>query len=97
MRTGWKTSSKSQDLGSAEPHRASVSSLRSFLSVLRFCTNLLLPERCSTCWLQKGDGVLGGAPRSTPTPTDAGDAGNQVHSQESACSCCAHIKGRSPV
>lgn len=68
MRTGWKTSSKSQDLGSAEPHRASVSSLRSFLSVLRFCTNLLLPERCSTCWLQKGGRRFG---RGTSKHPDA--------------------------
>lgn len=48
----------------------------------------------SFCSLRKeGDGVSGGALRSTQTPTFGGRAATQVHSQENASSCGAHIKG----
>lgn len=77
MRTGWE---KRLAAGPGFCRAgASVSSLGSFLSGLEFCTNLLL-----LLALEGGDGVPGGAPRSTPTPTRRGDAAAQVHAQEDA-------------
>lgn len=42
--------------------------------------------------VRRGDGISGGAPRGTRMPTFGRDTGDQVHSQENACSCCTHIK-----
>lgn len=84
MRTGWEKRLAARTFCRAG---ASVSSRGSFLSGLEFCTNLLL-----VLALEGGDGVPGGAPRSTRTPTCGGDVAPRCTRRKTR-SCRAHIKG----